>query len=62
MPFETEILIENAVDYLLKQQSPVITADAIILDECQSWYNMTGKIIQNHPETKSYISIYEKTP
>lgn len=45
-PFETEILIENAVDYLLKQKSPVITADAIILDECQSWYNLTRKILE----------------
>ncbi len=47
-PFETEILIENAVDYLLKQQSPVATADALILDECESWYNLTRKVIQNH--------------
>lgn len=59
--FETEILIENAVDYLLKQHSPVITADAIILDECQNWYNLNKKIIQEHTAGNGCISLYKKT-
>ncbi len=58
-PFEIEILIENAVDYLLKQCSPVITADAIILDECQSWYNLTRKIFEKNPNhQEGAISIF----
>ena len=60
-PFELEILIENAVDYLLKQKSPVVTADAIILDECASWYNLTKKIIQSQIGSYAYLQLHEKT-
>lgn len=60
-PFGLEILIENAVDYLLKQKSPVITADAIILDECKSWYNLTKKIIQSQTDGSICLKLHEKT-
>ncbi len=56
-PIEIEILIENAVDFILKQKSPVVTADAIILDECQSWYNLTKAVIQRKIGNYDYISI-----
>ncbi len=61
-PFETEILVENAVDYLLKQKSPVVTADAIILDECKNWYNLTRKVIDTHIGRYAYLCLHEKTP
>lgn len=62
VPFELDIRIENAVDYLLKQESPVITADAIILDECECWYNLTRKIIRKYLGDYAYIRLHEETP
>ncbi|MBR1528410.1 MAG: DUF434 domain-containing protein [Oscillospiraceae bacterium] len=58
--FELEISIENAVDYLLKQKNPVVTADAIILDECKNWYNLTKKVIASHIGAYPYTYIYHK--
>lgn len=45
-PFETEAFTENAVDPILEKKSHVITADAIILDRCESWYNITDYILK----------------
>jgi len=56
-PFEVEILIENAVDFTLKQKSPVVTSDAIILDECQSWYNLTKAVIQRRIGEYTYLNL-----
>ena len=57
-PFAVETKIENAVDFLLKQQQEyIISADAIILDECKSWYNLNRKIIDSRFEHYPYISI-----
>ncbi|MCR4923866.1 MAG: DUF434 domain-containing protein [Lachnospiraceae bacterium] len=36
----------NDVDKNLYEKERVITSDAIILDNCRSWYNLTGKAIQ----------------
>lgn len=59
VPFALEIQIETAVDYVLKQKNIVITADAIILDECRNWYNLTRKAIQCCIGEYAYIS-FEK--
>jgi len=61
IPFELEIHIENAVDYLLKQKNPVVTADAIILDECKNWYNLTKKVIASHIGDYAYTCIWKKS-
>lgn len=45
-PFATEAFTENAVDPILEKKSHVITADAIILDKCESWYNLTDYILK----------------
>ncbi|MCM1505995.1 MAG: DUF434 domain-containing protein [Ruminococcus flavefaciens] len=47
-PFETEAFIENAVDPILEKKSHVVTADAIILDKCESWYNLNGYILKKN--------------
>lgn len=60
--FILEIRIENAVDYLLKQKYPVATADAIILDECRSWYNLTRKVIEEQIGEYAYLCLQEKAP
>lgn len=44
--FETETVIINEVDYALKQLDNVVSSDAIILDNCKSWYNLVGEILE----------------
>ena len=56
-PFDLEIQIENAVDYLLKQKSLVATADAIILDDCQHWFNLTKYTIDKKLRNYVYLQI-----
>ena len=46
-PFETEAFTENAVDPILENMENVITADAIILDRCSSWFNINDYILKN---------------
>ncbi|MDE6666272.1 MAG: DUF434 domain-containing protein [Ruminococcus sp.] len=60
-PFETEVYTENAVDSILESKSCVVTADAVILDRCGSWYNLTDKVIRNHIGNYRYIDIMENT-
>ena len=60
--FASEVILDNAVDYLLKQKSPVVTADAIILDECESWYNLTKKVIDSHIGEYASLCLQKKTP
>jgi len=58
-PFAVETKIENAVDFLLKQQGGyLITADAIILDECKSWYNLNRNIIDKHFQNYPYVKLF----
>lgn len=44
--FVTEAYIENVADPILEKKSHVITADAIILDRCESWFNLTDYILK----------------
>ena len=45
-PVEALCEVINDVDKNLYDRERVITSDAIILDNCRSWYNLTGKAIQ----------------
>lgn len=45
--FEVQVEIIHNVDSTLETMENVVTGDAIILDKCQSWYNMTGEIIRD---------------
>ncbi len=60
-PFETEVYTENAVDSILESKSCVVTADAVILDRCESWYNLTDTVIKNHIGNYRYIDIMGNT-
>ena len=44
--FETEAEIMHDVDTVLKRLDHVVTSDAIILDECGSWFNLNAVIIR----------------
>ena len=51
-PFVTEAYTENAVDPILEKKSNVITADAIILDRCENWYNLTEYILKTKQKSE----------
>ncbi len=46
MPFEVTTVVMNEVDYELKKHENVISGDAIILDECKSWFNLVRYILE----------------
>lgn len=56
-PFSVEVYLENAVDAILKTKESVVTADAIILDACGSWYNLTKYIIQQEIGDYPFIDL-----
>jgi Uncharacterized conserved protein len=55
--FEIEVLIEDAVDYELKQKPLVASGDAIILDECGKWFNLVERVIKVSIGDYPYIDI-----
>lgn len=44
-PFELQLEVIHNVDVTLETLENVITSDAIILDKCESWFNLTDRII-----------------
>ncbi len=44
-PFWTRVALTENADVLLKKLGNVITQDAIILNQCESWINLTAEII-----------------
>ncbi len=54
--FDLQVENINNVDSVLEKLSNVITSDAIILDKCKSWINLSKKIIDEIEEC-SYINM-----
>ena len=54
---ETEVLIEDAVDTILKSRPLVSTADAVILDECEQWFDLVRFIIRDIDTGTEIINI-----
>lgn len=50
-PIVTEVVVTNDVDRILSNSSFVITSDAIILNQCQSWVNAMDNLIHKIPDT-----------
>lgn len=46
VPFEVEVQCMNDVDQRLEKLGHVITSDAIILDQCESWINLNSELIE----------------
>ena len=57
VPFELEVLTEDAVDSILKTKPLIASADAIILDECDKWFNLNRYIVDNYIGSYPYIDI-----
>ena len=58
MSFETKVIIEDAVDYELKRKPLVASGDAIILDECDKWFNLVKCVISRRIGEYTYINIW----
>ncbi len=56
-PVEAVCEVINDVDKNLYDRERVITSDAIILDNCRSWYNLTGKAIRTEMGEYSFVRI-----
>lgn len=56
--FETEIKVINEVDHQLKKLENVITSDAIILDNCKSYYNLVKEILEKENLLENTYKLY----
>ena len=54
---EVEVVIEDAVDYILKQKPLIASGDAIILNECDKWFNFVKCVIAQNIGDYSYINL-----
>ncbi|WP_295067094.1 DUF434 domain-containing protein [Ruminococcus sp.] len=57
IPFELEVLTEDAVDSILKTKPIIASADAIILDECSKWFNLNRYIVDTYIGSYPYVDI-----
>ena len=55
--FALDVQIENPVDAILKTMPLIASGDAIILDECQEWFNLAQYCIRQEKGTYPYIDI-----
>ena len=55
--FVLDVQIENPVDAILKTMPLIASGDAIILDECQEWFNLAQYCIRQEKGTYPYIDI-----
>ena len=53
--FEVQAEVIHNVDTVLEKLDHVITADAIILDKCESWINLNRKIMENTFKDYPYV-------
>ena len=55
MHFALDVQIENPVDAILKTKPLIASGDAIILDECDRWFNLTNTVIAQQIGSYPYI-------
>lgn len=55
--FELDVQLDDAVDALLKTKPLIASADAIILDECNEWFNLAKYIVDTQNKNYPYIDI-----
>lgn len=56
-PYKVEVELVNSPDGILEQLGDVITQDAIILNKCVSWYNLTAEIIKEKIPNAAYVDL-----
>lgn len=55
--FGLDVLVEDPVDALLKTKPLIASADAIILDECDRWFNLVECVISKRMGGYDYVDI-----
>lgn len=55
--FELDVELDDAVDTVLKTKPLVASADSIILDECNEWFNLAKYIVDMQNEDYPYIDM-----
>ncbi len=58
--FATEIIVTHDVDRILEQRESVISSDAIILDKCISWYNLTAELLRQYHLSEDVLCICDE--
>ena len=54
---EIEVIIIDAVDYELKHKPLIASGDALILNECDKWFNLVKRVIEENIGDYEYIDI-----
>jgi len=44
---EVQVELHPSVDGVLSRMGNIVTSDAIILDKCESWYNLNRPLIES---------------
>jgi len=55
--FKISVELVNNADVILEKLPNVITSDAIILNKCQSWINLTAEILRDKAAKVEYIDL-----
>ncbi|WP_295156145.1 DUF434 domain-containing protein [uncultured Ruminococcus sp.] len=55
IPFKLEVNVTEPVDTILKSKPLISSGDAIILDECESWFDLTGTVIARRIGDYPYV-------
>ena len=55
--YEVQVNVINNVDSVLEKSDNVITSDAIILDKCISWINLTRRIMEEKKSGYPYVEL-----
>lgn len=58
--FETEVILCQRVDTVLKQHERIISSDGIIIQEGQSWFNLLDSIVKELPQKKNEMRLFHK--
>lgn len=56
---EAEAVLHPSVDSELSRMENVVTADAIILDRCGSWYNLNGPLIRERVKAAWIVRLWQ---
>lgn len=59
-PFQVTVELVNNADVILEQLRNVITGDAIVLNKCESWYNLISEIITESLPNTECVNLYTR--
>ena len=59
-PVHVEFSVNNDVDKQLYRKENIITSDAIILDQCASWFNLVRRAVRLELGAYPYIEIVSR--